>query len=91
MTDDRPQLLRLRQLARRFGLSSIWLREEAEAGRIPCLRAGRTLLFDADAVEAALLARARQAPTDPPRATEGAAPLDHKQTESRGEVSRRTG
>lgn len=32
------------------------------AGRIPCLRAGRRLLFDADAVERALIQRAAQSP-----------------------------
>lgn len=53
----------LRMLARRFkryGLSAAWLRAEAEAGRIPCLRAGRRMLFDADAVEAVLIQRAAQ-------------------------------
>ena len=56
------QLLTLRDLAnrfKRFGLSVNWLKAEAEAGRIPCFRAGRKLLFDADAVEQSLLQRAR--------------------------------
>ena len=51
----------LRMLARRFrryGLSAAWLKAEAEARRIPCLKAGRRLLFDADAVEAALIQHA---------------------------------
>jgi len=38
-----------------------WLLAEAEAGRIPALRAGRAWLCDPDAVEAELLTRARQA------------------------------
>lgn len=53
----------LRMLARRFkrfGLSAAWLKSEAEAGRIPCLKAGRRMLFDADAVEAVLIQRAVQ-------------------------------
>ncbi len=53
----------LATLARRFrpyGLSRSWLRGEAEAGRIPCFKVGRRLLFDADAVERALLERAGQ-------------------------------
>jgi hypothetical protein len=41
-------------------LTQAWLRAEAEAGRIPCLRAGRRLLFDVQAVEAALIRRAAE-------------------------------
>jgi hypothetical protein len=37
-----------------------WLRGEAEAGRVPCLKADRAILFDPDAVEQVLLERARQ-------------------------------
>ena len=57
------RLYTLRMLAERFkryGLSVAWLKSEAEAGRIPCLKAGRRLLFDADAVETALIQRAAQ-------------------------------
>ena len=36
-----------------------WLAGEADAGRVPCIRAGKTFLFDPDAVEAVLLKRAR--------------------------------
>jgi hypothetical protein len=53
----------LRMLAERlkpFGLTQAWLKAEAEAGRIPCFRAGRRMLFDPEAVEQALLQRARQ-------------------------------
>jgi hypothetical protein len=39
-------------------LSAAWLKAEAEAGRIPCLRAGRRLLFNVEAVKAVLLERA---------------------------------
>lgn len=46
---------------RRFGLSIAWLKAEADAGRIPCMRAGRRVLFDAEAVEQSLLRRAAQA------------------------------
>jgi hypothetical protein len=56
------RLFTLRDLARRFkrfGLSLAWLRAEAEAGRIPCFKAGRKLVFDPEAVEQSLLARAR--------------------------------
>jgi len=44
---------------KRFGLSLAWLKAEAEAGRIPCFKAGRKLLFDPEAVEQCLLERAR--------------------------------
>lgn len=53
----------LRMLAerfRRYGLSANWLKAEATAGRIPCFKAGRRLLFDPDAVEQTLIARAQQ-------------------------------
>jgi len=58
------KLSTLRDLAnrfKRFGLSIAWLKAEAEAGRIPCFRAGRKLLFDPEAVEQSLLQRARVA------------------------------
>ncbi len=53
----------LAERLKRLGLSRAWLRAETEAGRIPCFRAGRKLLFDAQTVEEALLIRAGQAPT----------------------------
>lgn len=52
---------------RRYGIPRTWLAAEVQAGRLPCLRVGRRLLFDPQAVEQALLARARQT-------LEGAAP-----------------
>ena len=39
-----------------------WLREEAESGRVPHLKAGNSLLFDPQAVERVLLERAKQPP-----------------------------
>ena len=57
------QLHTLRMVARRFkryGLSVAWLKAEAEAGRIPCLKAGRRMLFDAEAVENVLIRRAAE-------------------------------
>jgi hypothetical protein len=51
-------LLPLHRLAARLRLPSDWLRAEAAAKRIPCLRVGRRLLFNPGAVEEAL---ARQA------------------------------
>jgi hypothetical protein len=42
------------------GLTQKWLRVQAEAGAIPCLRADSRFLFDFEAVEAALAERAAQ-------------------------------
>jgi hypothetical protein len=51
--------LPLNVLARRLRVPLRWLRSEAEAGRIPSLRADRQFLCDFEAVEATLLMRAR--------------------------------
>jgi len=48
----------LRRLARRLGVPARWLREQAERGTVPCLRAGSQLLFSEPAVRAALAERA---------------------------------
>jgi len=53
------RLLPLNVLARRLRVPVRWLRSEAEAGRIPSLRADNQYLCDFEAVEAALLQRAR--------------------------------
>ena len=61
MTENQLHTLRmLTHRFKRYGLTLSWLKSEAEAGRIPCFKAGRRLLFDPDAVERALMARARQ-------------------------------
>jgi hypothetical protein len=51
-------LLTLHQLAARLRLAREWLRKEAFAGRLPCLRAGRKLLFNLSTVERILAERA---------------------------------
>jgi hypothetical protein len=51
-------LFNLHALARTLGLSAAWLKAEANAGRIPCLKVGRRLLFNPVAVERALAERA---------------------------------
>lgn len=55
MSDD---LCTTRQLAQRLRLPVRWLRTEALAGRIPSLEIGRRILFNLDAVRAALAKRA---------------------------------
>jgi hypothetical protein len=54
------RIVPLNIMARRLRVPLSWLRAEAEAGRVPCLRAGNRYLCDPDAVEATLLERARQ-------------------------------
>lgn len=60
MITSNSKLLPIGPTARRFRVPSKWLREEANAGRVPCLHAGKAILFDPDAVEIVLLERARQ-------------------------------
>ena len=53
------KLLPVGPTARRFRVPVRWLRAEAEAGRIPHVKAERVLLFDPEAVERVLLERAQ--------------------------------
>jgi hypothetical protein len=57
------KLLTLLELARELSLPWRWLRDEALAGRIPCLQIGRCLRFEVGAVERALAARAAEGVT----------------------------
>jgi hypothetical protein len=52
------ELLPLRRMAAQLGVPSQWLREQAEAGNIPGLRAGNRWLFAPEAARAAVLAMA---------------------------------
>ena len=58
--NELPSLLPLQIMARRVFVSAAWLRAEAEAGRIPHLRADKRFLFDPQTVERVLLERAQQ-------------------------------
>jgi hypothetical protein len=63
MSDANPiseSFLPLRRAAVRLGVLAAWLRAEANADRVPCLRAGRRLLVNPSAVERLLLDRAQQ-------------------------------
>lgn len=53
------RLIGLSALSRRYGIPPTWLREEAEEGRIPCVKTGQGFLFDLQAVEHALIERAQ--------------------------------
>jgi hypothetical protein len=50
-------LLTLHELSDRTGLPTAWLKREADAGRLPCIRAGRLRMFNLAAVLKALAAR----------------------------------
>jgi hypothetical protein len=52
------ELLTLPRMARRLGVTQQWLRDQAEAGKVPCLKADRRLLFNPAAVQEALASKA---------------------------------
>ncbi|KKM04693.1 hypothetical protein LCGC14_1761650 [marine sediment metagenome] len=52
------ELLSLSRMARRLGVTRCWLRNQADSGRVPCLRAGTRLLFNPVAVQEAPAAKA---------------------------------
>lgn len=58
MSDEAKNLLTATTMARMLRVSRKWLIVEADAGRVPCLRAGGAILFDRDAVVCALIERA---------------------------------
>ncbi len=60
-------LLSLSRMARRIGVTQQWLRDQADAGKIPCLKAENRYLFNPVAVQdslAAKAARTRQGGSD---------------------------
>ena len=61
MNQETKRPLLLGPMARRAHVPAKWLRAEADAGRIPHLRAGSVLLFDPDVVERIVLDRLREA------------------------------
>ncbi|MFN5918033.1 MAG: helix-turn-helix domain-containing protein [Planctomycetota bacterium] len=58
---DGGELLPLNQMANMLGVPSKWLREQAESGKVPGLRAGNRWLFVPDAALAAVRAMAGRA------------------------------
>ena len=60
VTESKPTLLRVGPMARRLRVPVKWLRGEADANRVPHLRADTVLLFDPEAVEHVLWQRARE-------------------------------
>lgn len=68
------ELLTLRRMAARLGVPSAWLKEQAEAGNVPGLRAGNRWLFAPDVVRDAVRAMAGDPLTQlmPPLNSKGA-------------------
>ena len=54
------ELIKSGQMAHRLGVTVSWLKDEADAGRIPHLKAGKRYLFEPQTVEQVLAKRARQ-------------------------------
>jgi hypothetical protein len=61
-TSDLPAILPAGPMARYLRVAVAWLCAEADAGRVPCLRAGKVYLFHPPAVERALVVRAAGRP-----------------------------
>ena len=55
--------INLTQLSAATRLPAAWLKREADAGRLPCIRAGRMRMFDLAAVLAALAERQKKGVT----------------------------
>jgi hypothetical protein len=67
---ENDKLLTVIGISRTLRLPTKWIKDEAIAGRLPCLQVGKRLFFNRNAVEASLLARASgreaaQPPTQP--------------------------
>ncbi len=58
METNHAPLLPLSRMARKLRVTVAWLRSEADAGRVPCLKAGNRYLFAPEAVERMLVERA---------------------------------
>lgn len=63
MIEETNRPLNLGAMARRLRVPATWLRAEADAGRIPHLRAGSALLFDPETVERIVFDRLRESST----------------------------
>lgn len=61
LTLHEPRLLTVGQMARQLRVPVRWLKAEAEAERVPHLKADNVLLFEPETVEEVLVQRAREA------------------------------
>ena len=50
----------LSRMARRLGVTQRWLRDQADAGKVPCIKADRRYLFNPAAVQETLATKAAQ-------------------------------
>lgn len=65
-------LMTLARAARHLGVPQSWLRQQADAGTVPVLRAGNRLLFNVGCVREALAAKAnRPNPASPEEEHDG--------------------
>jgi hypothetical protein len=71
MIEEHKKPLYLGAMARQLRVPAKWLRAEADAGRIPHLRAGSALLFDPEVVERIVLDRLRESPKQPKAVARG--------------------
>ena len=58
MDADGKLFMPLRPAAWKLGLPIAWLKAEAHAGRVPCVRSGRRLFFNIEALERRLIEQA---------------------------------
>lgn len=59
MTNTETEYQSIGKASQLLGVPKAWLKREADAGRLPCLRVGRRRLFAPEAVRAELERRAR--------------------------------
>jgi len=67
------ELLNLPRAARRLGVTAKWLRDQADCGKVPSLRAGTRYLFNVASVQETLAAEAAKRPASTSHGTEGVA------------------
>ena len=59
MTNKENKFQSIGMVSKHFGVPRAWLKREADAGRLPCLRVGRRRMFAPEAVRVELERRAR--------------------------------
>jgi DNA-binding transcriptional MerR regulator len=73
------EVLSLPRMARRCGVTQQWLRDYADAGKVPCLRAGNRYLFNPAAVQEALAVEAAKQRTNDTQQAEATEPQELQQ------------
>lgn len=62
--NTKDELMPLADMARWLRVPKDWLKTEAESGRLPCLKAGRVLMFHVETIEKLLAERAANGVSD---------------------------